>query len=99
MPAHAPVPTVTLIGMRRIPEPDRRSPTAPYLQVVEQLIDATRAGEYGPEEPLPSITRLQQEAGIADRTARKVLRTVMERGYATLSPGMGYYVPRELPGA
>jgi DNA-binding transcriptional regulator YhcF (GntR family) len=97
MPAHAPVPAVTLCSMPRIPEPDRKSPVAPYLQVVEQLIDAIRRGEYGPDEPLPSITRLQQETGIADRTARKVLRTLAERGYAQLSPGMGYYVPRELP--
>lgn len=31
-------------------------------------------------------------------TARKALRLVAERGYGRLQPGMGYYVPEELPG-
>jgi DNA-binding transcriptional regulator YhcF (GntR family) len=83
--------------MPRIPEPDRNGPVAPYLQVVDEIIAAIRRGDYVPDDPLPSVTRLQQETGIADRTARKVLKTVMERGYATLSPGMGYFVPRQLP--
>jgi len=83
--------------MDRLPEPDRRSTTAPYLQVLAELITRIRAGQYAPGDWLPSVTRLQQETGIADRTARKVLSTLMERGYARLSPGMGYYVPDQLP--
>lgn len=76
---------------------DRTSPVPPYQQVAARLIDGIRAGEWQPRDRLPSVDDLVQAAGIAELTARKALRLVASEGYAQLSPGMGWYVPEQLP--
>jgi len=78
-------------------EVDRDSPTAVYRQVASVLIEMVRNGELSPGDRLPAVDDLVEAAGIAILTARKALRVVRDEGYATLSPGMGYYVPDKLP--
>jgi len=76
---------------------DRRSSTAPYVQVADELIRRVRAGEYEPGDRLPSAQDIVQAAGIAEMTARKALRILLDRGYAELTMGLGYFVPATLP--
>ena len=42
-----------------------------WVQVYELLKQRILAGEYAPHAPLPSETRLEQELGVAKKTARK----------------------------
>jgi GntR family transcriptional regulator len=83
-------------------EVDRASPRAPYLQLADQLIAGIRAGEY--DYRLPSATHIAQSAGVAQMTARKALRVVVDAGHAYVAVGMGTYVrgdadtPPDLPG-
>lgn len=85
--------------MLQLPEIDRDSRMPPYQQVAWVLIERVRRGEYQPGDRLPGLHDLVEAAGIARLTARKALRFVAERGYAELSPGMGYYVPADIPDA
>jgi GntR family transcriptional regulator len=81
----------------QLPEPDRDSPVPVYRQVATAIIDGIRRGDWQPGDRLPAIPDLVQAAGIARLTAAKALRAVAGQGWAELSPGMGYYVPAELP--
>lgn len=83
--------------MLQLPEPDRKSATPPYRQLAAYLIEQVRSGEYQPGDRLPSVEDIIEAAGVAQMTARKALRVVADAGYGILSPGMGYYVPDELP--
>lgn len=76
---------------------DRDSAVPVYRQVARYLIDGIRRGDWQPGHRLPSVDDLISAAGIAEGTARKVLRVVADAGLAELSPGMGYYVPDPLP--
>lgn len=69
------------------------SPVAPYRQVAAILVHRIKDGTI--TSRLPSIVDLTQEFEIARVTAAKALRLVAADGYATLSPGMGYYVRRD----
>ncbi len=43
-------------------------------------------------QPVPSITTLSQEHGVARQTAAKALRLLESEGLITRIPGLGYYV-------
>jgi GntR family transcriptional regulator len=45
----------------------------------------------GPREPLPSITTMTQETGLAVGTVRKAIAVLVEEGYAYTVPGRGTY--------
>lgn len=78
-----------------MPEVDRYSPIAAYIQVAGFLREAIERGEYEPGQRLPSITDLVQTYGIARLTAAKALRLLVAEGVAGVSPGMGTYVRGE----
>jgi GntR family transcriptional regulator len=50
------------------------------------------SGELASGQPVPSITTLAQEHGVARQTAGKALRVLEEEGRVTRVPGLGYYV-------
>lgn len=97
MAAYALTSLATLGRMLDLPV-DRDSAVPPYRQVAAALIAAIRSGEYQPGDRLPAILDLVHASGIARLTASKALRLVADKGYAELSPGMGYYVTGRLPG-
>ncbi|MER6577316.1 GntR family transcriptional regulator [Nonomuraea sp. NPDC001023] len=77
---------------------------APDETVWEQMCDVLRkriqTGVYKPRMPLPSITHLEQEFGVARGTVKKVLNKLKEDGYIRAIPGKGtFVVPRPERGA
>lgn len=75
-------------------EIDRDSRVNPWEQVAAQLRARIAAGEFGPDDPLPSLVRLQQETGLNDKTIRKAYKKLMEQGLVEAVNGRGYYVRR-----
>lgn len=71
---------------------DYESSTPVYRQVAAILRERVEAGTYAPGKRLPSVRDLVQEFGIAQLTARKALRVLVDDGIAEMSPGMGTYV-------
>jgi GntR family transcriptional regulator len=58
------------------------------LCVLRERIDS---GEIAPDEPLPSITRIRQETGLAVGTIRQGIAQLVEEGYAYVVPGRGTF--------
>jgi GntR family transcriptional regulator len=71
---------------------DHDSAVPVYRQVAAILRERIAAGTYQPGRRLPSVTGLVQEFGIAQLTARKALRVLVDEGTAEMSPGMGTFV-------
>lgn len=69
---------------------------APDETVWQQMYDILRkrieTGVYKPRMPLPSITHLEQEFGVARGTVRKVLGKLKDDGLLRAIPGKGTYV-------
>jgi DNA-binding GntR family transcriptional regulator len=78
--------------MNSEPAVDHESATPVYRQVAAILRGRIEAGTYQPGRRLPSVRDLVQEFGIAQLTARKALRVLVDDGIAEMSPGMGTYV-------
>lgn len=70
---------------------DSRSPVPSYRQLAARLRERIAAGEIGPDEPLPSITRIQQETGLAVTTIRRGIALLVSEGIAYTVPGRGTY--------
>ena len=70
---------------------DLRSPVPSYQQLAAQLRERIATGAIGPHEPLPSITRIQQETGLAVTTIRRAITLLAEEGIAYTVPGRGTY--------
>jgi len=49
-------------------------------------------GRWQPGQPVPSITTLGQDYGVARQTAAKALRLLESEGLVTRVPGLGYFV-------
>ena len=77
---------------------DYDAPTPVYRQLAEILRGRIADGTYQAGRRLPSITGLVQEFGVAQLTARKALRVLVDAGEAEMSPGMGTYVRSRGPG-
>jgi GntR family transcriptional regulator len=76
---------------------DLRSPEPSYQQLARQLRDRIRAGIYAPGGPLPSITYLTGETGLAVNTVRRAVALLADEGYVVTVPGRGTYVVGKLP--
>lgn len=75
---------------------DYEGPVPVYRQVAAVLRGRIEAGTYLPGRRLPSVRGLVEEFGVAQLTARKALRVLVDEGLAEMTPGMGTYV-REPP--
>lgn len=69
---------------------DPRSAVPSYRQLADQLAADIRAGQY--DGPLPSLTRLQQETGLAVMTIRRSIQLLVDEGLAVTVPGRGTFV-------
>jgi GntR family transcriptional regulator len=74
---------------------DHGSDVPPYRQLAAILKAEIVSGELAPRSPLPSITRLQQEHGLAKGTVRKAIQLLVEEGYVRVEPGWGTFVVPE----
>ena len=70
---------------------DESDPRA-YVRIASQLRQQIEAGELTPGKPVPSITTLVQEFGVARETAAHALRVLEAEGLVRRYPGLGYYV-------
>jgi GntR family transcriptional regulator len=87
--------TVTVAIMSEPLSIDLRSPVPSYQQLAAQLRARIIAGEIGPDQPLPSITRIQQETGLAVTTIRRAIALLVEEGISYTVPGRGTYAARQ----
>lgn len=63
-----------------------------YVRIAAAVRQQITAGELAPGQPVPSITALVQEHGVARQTAAKALRMLETEGLLRRIPGLGYYV-------
>lgn len=83
----------TVVGMDPLTvEPHDSEPS--YMQVAWQLRERIQSGEIGLREPLPSITRIQQETGLAVNTVRHAIAVLVDEKYAYTVPGTQAQEPR-----
>jgi DNA-binding GntR family transcriptional regulator len=76
--------------MRLEIDPHGKEPS--YLQLANLLRAAIAAGEFAPRDPIPSITYLVQETGLAVGTVRKAVEVLVNEGLVYTVPGRGTFV-------
>lgn len=69
-------------------EPDVPRWRQVYAVLEERIMDGT----YGPGDQLPGVLAIQEEFGIAQMTARRVLTELRSAGLASMQPGIGTFV-------
>ena len=85
----------TLISVDRLVS-DPHGPEPSYRQLADLLRARITSGEIGPREPLPSITYLTGETGLAVGTVRRAIAVLVEEGLAYTVPGRGTFAsPRQ----
>jgi GntR family transcriptional regulator len=72
-------------------EIDLHSHEPSYLQFAAILRARIESGEIAPREPLPSITSLTGETGLAVGTVRKAIGVLVGAGLAYTVPGRGTF--------
>jgi DNA-binding GntR family transcriptional regulator len=73
-------------------EIDPHSKTPAYRQLADQLRAAITAGEYGPRQPVPSITQLMGETGLAKGTVQHAIDVLVAEGLVYTVSGRGTFV-------
>lgn len=73
-------------------EIDFRSKTPSYVQLADRLRSAIAAGEYGPDEPIPSLKRLIGETGLAQGTVQHAIKLLEDEGIVYTVAGRGTFV-------
>jgi DNA-binding GntR family transcriptional regulator len=68
-----------------------RDPRA-YVRLAAIVRGQIERSELAPGDPVPSITTMTQEHGVARATAGKALRMLETEGFIHRVPGLGYYV-------
>jgi GntR family transcriptional regulator len=76
-------------------EIDPHAPEPSYQQLATILRARIKSGEIGPREPLPSITHLVGETGLAIGTIRKAIGVLVDEGLAYTVPGRGTFATPE----
>lgn len=63
-----------------------------WVQVYELLKQRIDDGVYQPDMPIPSETQLEQELGVAKKTARKAVHRLREEGFIYTKRNLGNFV-------
>jgi GntR family transcriptional regulator len=71
-------------------EIDPRSALPSYRQLAALLEADITAGAF--DGPLPSITRLVQETGLAVMTVRRAIQVLVDEGLVVVVPGRGTFI-------
>lgn len=74
------------------------SPSAghPYQALAAAVIAQIERGDLKPDDKLPSVRELAQDAGVTIATAQRAIAVLGEKGYVTTIAGRGSFV-RERP--
>ena len=70
---------------------DLHSSEPSYLQLARILRARIESGEIPPRSPLPSLTSLQGETGLAIGTIRRAIGVLVNEGIAYTVPGRGTF--------
>ena len=73
-------------------EIDIRSKVPSYRQLADQIRAAVAAGEYGPDDAIPSLRQLQEETGLAQATVQHAIRVLVDEGLLVTVTGRGTFV-------
>jgi GntR family transcriptional regulator len=73
-------------------EIDMRSQVPSYRQLADRIAAAIATGEYGPDDPIPSLRTLQQETGLAMATVQHAIRVLVDEGLVYAVGGRGTFV-------
>ena len=73
---------------------DHESAVPPYLQIAAILRSRIESGELAPGAAVPSVRTIQQEYGVAQTTARKAIRVLVDEGLAEIVTGWGTFVAK-----
>ena len=69
-----------------------------YIQLANQLRELVRSGQIAPRAPMPSISYITGETGLAVGTIRKAVKVLVDEGVAYVVPGRGTFAgPRRQP--
>jgi len=63
-----------------------------YVRIAADLRRRIQSGELKAGQPLPSITTLTQEWGVARETASHAVNVLVDEGLVRRVPGLGYHV-------
>lgn len=63
-----------------------------YVQLADQLRERINAGDYPERAPIPSLTQLRQETGLAKNTITHAIDLLEEEGLVFRVPGRGTFV-------
>ena len=72
---------------------DNSDPRA-YVRIAAEVRARIESGDLAPGDPVPSITTLVQQHGVARETAAHALKVLAGEGLVRRYPGLGYYVTR-----
>jgi DNA-binding GntR family transcriptional regulator len=73
-------------------EIDLYSDLPSYVQLADLVRQGIADGTYGPRQPIPSLTSLQQQTGLSVNTIRKGIAILEDEGLVRTVPGRGTYV-------
>jgi DNA-binding GntR family transcriptional regulator len=85
------MPTVLIMARYDI---DPLAPEPSYVQLATILRGQIQSGEIQPRQPLPSITYLVGETGLAVGTVRRAIGVLVDEGLAFTVPGRGTYATK-----
>lgn len=77
---------------------DTRSGLAPYLQIVQQVKEASRLGLIGPGDQLPTVREVVAQLAVNPNTVLKAYRMLEYEGLLEGRPGQGTFVVGSLGG-
>src|SRR5947208_10391385 len=77
---------------------DSRSGLAPYLQIVEQVKEASRLGLITPGDQLPTVREVVAQLAVNPNTVLKAYRVLEYEGLAEGRPGQGTFVVGRVTG-
>ena len=69
-----------------------RSQVPSYRQLADRIAEAIAAGEYRPDDPIPSLRTLQQETGLAMATVQHAISVLRTEGLVYSVSGRGTFV-------
>jgi len=77
-----------------VPQINPRAPEPPYRQIAAWLRARIEAGDFPPDEPLPSEAYLVGAFGVARDTVRRAVALLRDEGLVYTVPQRGTYVTR-----
>ena len=86
--SHTRLTTVTCVEF----EIDTHAKVPSYQQLASELRTRIVAGEYGPREAIPSLTRLMEETGLAKGTVQQAVKVLVDEGLVYTVSGRGTFV-------